>query len=86
MKVTQQFDSDNNIHEDIGHHPKRTVEMDMNKLLLELHTGSKVFEHMPGRKHTQFKTMQVNMTRKLSSADLKKWMLEQVHKYEMFYI
>ena len=86
MKVTQQFDSDNNIHEDIGRHPKRTVEMDMNKLLLELHTGSKVFEHVPGRKHTQFKTMQVNMTRKLSSADLKKWMLEQVHKYEMFYI
>ena len=42
MKVTQQFDFDNNIHEDIRRHPKRTVEMDMNKLL---HTESKVFEH-----------------------------------------
>ena len=86
MEVSQQFDRTNGVHEDSGRHPRRTVEADMKKLVTQLHAESKVFHYHPKRKHAHFKRMQANMTRKLPLSNLKSWMEEQVHKYEMFYI
>ena len=57
----------------------------MKKLLTELN-AVKVFDHIPGRKHSNFKKMQVNMTRKLSVKSLESWMQQQLQKYQMCYI
>lgn len=48
MQVTRQFDSVNKVHVDCGHHPRRTVMEDMTKLLAQLHTESRVFNHERG--------------------------------------
>ncbi len=85
MKISQQFDKANDLKEESGRHRRRTVEGDMKKLLTELNAG-KVFDHIPGRKHSNFKKMQVNMTRKLSVKSLESWMQQQLQKYQMCYI
>ena len=85
MKIKQQFDKVNDLKEESGRHRRRTVEGDMKKLLTELN-AVKVFDHISGRKHSSFKKLQVNMTRKLSAKRLESWMQEQVEKYKMFYI
>lgn len=41
MEVTHQFDSVNRVRVDSGHHPRRSVEKDMKKILAQLHTDSK---------------------------------------------
>ena len=81
MKISQQFDKVNNLKEESGRHRRRTVEGDMKKLLMELNTV-KVFDHIPGRKHSNFKKMQVNMMRKLKVESLESWM-QQLQKYQM---
>ena len=86
MQVTHQFDAVNKVREDSGHHPTRTVAQDIRKLLAQLHTETKVFDYVRGRKHSTFKKMQVNMTRGLKVTKLKEWMDQQVHKYKVFYI
>ena len=86
IQVTHQFDLVNKIKEDSGHHPRRTVAQDMTKLLAQLHTDTRVFNYVSGRKHSVFNKMQVNMTRGLKVAKLKEWVNEQVHNYKVFYI
>ena len=85
MKVTQNFDSVNKVREESGHHPRRTVQLDMEKLLAQLQDDD-VYGHVRGRKHSKFKKIQANMTRKLLVSTLSKWMKEQVHKYKTVYI
>jgi L1 cell adhesion molecule like protein len=85
MKISQQFDKVNDLKEESGRHRRRTVEGDMKKLLTELN-AMKVFDHIPGRKHSNFKKMQVNMMRKLSVKSLESWMQQQLQKYQMCYI
>ena len=84
MKISQQFDKVNELKEESGCHRRHTVG-DMKKLLTELNTV-KVFDHIPGRKHSNFKKMAINMTKKLSVQSLESWMQEQVQKYQMYYI
>ena len=86
MQVTHQFDSVNEVSEDSGHHPRRTVEKNMKKVIAQLHAKNRVFNHVPGRKHSTFKKIQVNMTHGLKPSKLKEWMDEQVRKYKVFYI
>lgn len=85
MKVCNSFDKSNKVPEESGKHSKRTVDLDMEKLLVGLKCG-KVFDNLPGRKHTQFPNIQVNMTRKLTVQKLEKWMSDQVKKSEVFYV
>lgn len=85
MKVSQQFDAVNNLKEESGRHPRRTAQLDLEKMLTQLQTDN-VFGYVRGRKHSQFKSIQVNMTKKLSRSAFSKWMKEQIKKYEMFYI
>ena len=73
-KVTQQFDSVNKLGEESGGHPRRTVQLDMEKLLTQLQNDN-VFGYVHGRKHSKFKKIQTSM-----------WMKEHVQKYKMYYI
>lgn len=56
------------------------------KLLAQLHTETRVFDYVRGRKCFKFKKMQVNMTRGLKPNKMKEWNDEQVRKYKVFYI
>ena len=48
MQATGQFDSVNKVSEDCGHHIiKRTVTHDLNKLVAQLHSETRVFDNMP---------------------------------------
>ncbi len=85
LKVCNSFDKSNKVPEQSGRHSKRTVALDMEKLLVGLKSG-KVFDHLPGRKHTQFPKIQVNMTRTMTVKKLEKWMSDQVKKSEIFYV
>ena len=73
MKVTRQFESENKLREESGRHPRRTVQLDMDKLLTQLQNDN-VFGHVPGRKHSKFGKIQTNMTRKLPVPKFSTWM------------
>lgn len=85
MKIVQKFDQVNGLREESGYHSKRSVALDMDKLVTKLHSSA-VFEHIAGRKHIQFPKFQKNMTRRLKLDEFQEWMKKQVKKYEMFYL
>lgn len=49
MKVAQNFDSVNKVGDESGHHPRRNVQLDMEKLLAQLQDDD-VYGHIRGRK------------------------------------
>ena len=69
MKVTQQFDSVYKLHDHSGHHPRRSIQLDMEKLLEQLQ-GDNGFDHVRGTKHSKLRKIQANMTRKLPISNL----------------
>lgn len=79
MKALEKFDKENAVKVGSGRHSKRTVSLDLDKLVNQLHSASD-FGHVSGRKHAHFPKIQANMTRDLSQKKLDKWMASQVKK------
>ena len=69
----------NELRDESGRHPRRTVQLDMEKLLrMTMCTVTLAGENT--------RNSRTNMTRKLHVSTLTKWMKEQVHKYKTVYI
>lgn len=87
MKITEQFDKVNKVPQESGRHSRRSVKLDFEKIFTQIHTNTKVFDHVPKRQHSKFRKFQVNKkARTLSFSTFDTWMKKQVKKYEMFYI
>lgn len=82
MKIGKQFDEENGVPEESGKRSRRSVAVDMQKLLSQL-SDTKVFDQIPGREHSQFKGFQINPNpnRNIYLSNLKKWLKAQVKKY-----
>ena len=65
MKITNQYDRVNSIPQESGKHSRRSVKLDMEKLLTQL-PCTKVFNHIPGRHHARFPKFQVNLMRHIA--------------------
>jgi len=54
--------------------------MDLERLLKQIHEESSVFKQQKGRPHEHFKKFKTNLTQKVNSAELKKWMSVHLEK------
>ena len=85
MEVTDKFDTVNSIPQASGRHSRRSIDIDMEKVVAQLQ-DAEVFSNIPKRKHQAFPKFQANPSRGVTAKALKTWMKEQVKKYKMFYL
>ncbi len=76
-KVTDQFDTANNVRSDSGHHSKRSAAKDLERVLSVL-KEQHVAEEIPGRKHDHFPNFQSNVARTLEQKSFKQWMTQRL--------
>lgn len=78
-KVTKNFDGENSVRAETGHHSKRSTEKDL-KTILKVLRELPASKRIAGRKHEHFPNIQPNMTRSLKYITFKQWMSEHVQK------
>ena len=76
--ILDNFDQLNSIRPESGFHTVRSSDADITKLLKQLHTDSKVFSYVPGRKHTNFPCFERNVVKDLSKPKLLQWFQERL--------
>lgn len=69
MEVCQKFDTEHNLHQLSSEHSKGTLDRDRQLILEEL-KKSRVFDYIPGRSHSTFKTIKPCISMKVNSLDL----------------
>ena len=81
VHVTDKFDTVNSIPQASGRHSRRSIDIDMEKVVAQLQ-DAEVFSNIPKRKHQAFPKFQANPSRAVTAKALKTWMKEQVKKYK----
>ena len=76
-KVMQQFDTTSDINHTSGYHTGRDMLGDLKKVLAEIHGRSRVFAHLPGRRHRSFAHARCNVLRSIDQNKLQVWMKEK---------
>ena len=82
--IMQQFDEVNGIKRESGYHTCQSTNVDLQKLLKQLHQ-SQVFVHKTGRIHRTFPKLTTNLIKKVSKTKLLHWMHDRMQKLILYH-
>ena len=77
--VISNYDNLYNVTGSSGRHKRQSCEKDVALVLEEITKRSHVFSVQPGRSHSCFKTVNVNIIGNINLKDLQKWMIAQMN-------
>ena len=80
MSATHQFDKECGVRAVQGRHSTASFRKDLQLVVKELVEKSKVFKHLPGRRHDSFKSIKGSMINKLSKDELTYWMKNTIQR------
>ncbi len=80
VDMLKNFDKDNGVPKQSGHHTKHSSKVDVGKMVKQLRQTSDVFTQKPGRCHRNYPKFTSNKIRTIDLPELNKWMTNQLTK------